>query len=436
MSTACEPYQPRGSALELLYTRAPEVLLSGPAGTGKSRACLEKLHLCALKYSGMRALICRNHRVDLSEAALVTFEEHVLPSGSRIALGPGRAYRRVYRYPNRSEIVVAGLSRPSPNRPSPVMSTEFDIAYLQEGIEASEADFEALTIRMRNGVMPYQQVLVDTNPWSPSHWLKQRCDRGQMLLLESRHEENPRLYDSDKQEWTEFGQTYITALDALTGLRKARLRYGHWVQAEGQVYDTWDRVVHVVSRLPPEAKQWRRIRSVDFGFTNPFVCGWFAVDPDGRMWLYREIYRSGRLVADHARDILRLSHGERVETTVCDHDSEDRATLEAAGIPTRKAFKNIRQGIEAVSDRLRPAADGRPRLFVVAGALVERDRALEQQARPWSTEQEFEAYAWPLGTDGRATREVPVDRDNHGMDMLRYAVVYVDGLGRKLIRAF
>jgi predicted transcriptional regulator len=40
---------------------------------------------------------------------------------------------------------------------------------------------------------------------------------------------------------------------------------------------------------------------VDFGYTNPFVMQWWAEDPDGRLYLYREIYRTRRLVEDHAK---------------------------------------------------------------------------------------------------------------------------------------
>jgi hypothetical protein len=50
------PYQPIGAALTAFYSRAPEVLLAGAAGTGKIRSILEKLHLCASKYAGMRGV--------------------------------------------------------------------------------------------------------------------------------------------------------------------------------------------------------------------------------------------------------------------------------------------------------------------------------------------------------------------------------------------
>ena len=29
---------------------------------------------------------------------------------------------------------------------------------------------------------------------------------------------------------------------------------------------------------------------VDFGYTNPFTCQWWAMDHDGRLYLYREIF--------------------------------------------------------------------------------------------------------------------------------------------------
>src|SRR5947207_8249 len=92
-SPAQRPYTAYGAAAQLWASRAPEIVVSGPAGTGKSRACLEKLHYCALKYRGMRGLIIRKTRESLSEAALVTFEEKVLPEWSPIKEGPRRNFR-------------------------------------------------------------------------------------------------------------------------------------------------------------------------------------------------------------------------------------------------------------------------------------------------------------------------------------------------------
>ncbi len=416
-------YRPQGAARELFYAREAEVLLSGPAGTGKSRACLEKLHLCALKYPGARGLIVRKTRASLTESALVTFEERVLPPGSALAQGAGRAGRHAYRYPNGSEIVVAGI-----DRPSRVMSTEFDLIYVQEAIELAEEDWEALLTRLRNGVLPYQQLFADTNPSTPAHWLKQRANTGRVRLLESRHEDNPTVTAA-----------YLATLDRLTGARYHRLRWGRWMQAEGAVYEEWDAARHV---LPPAvreaAREWPRWWAVDFGFTNPFVWQCWACDGDGRLYLLRELYVTGRLVEDVAREIRGLTTGEPApRTIVCDHDAEDRRTLERyLQRRTVAAYKAVSPGIQAVKARLRTAADGKPRLFVLADAPVRRDPALVEGKRPASTIEELDGYVWDTAGGQRRAGEAPLKEHDHGLDAMRYAVAEVDAIGRRIARIY
>jgi PBSX family phage terminase large subunit len=427
-------YRAYGAALDLWKCRDPEVLISGPAGTGKSLACLNKLHAAALRWPGMRGLIVRKTRESMTESVLVTFERDVIPEGSPLARGANRATRKSYRYPGGSEIIVGGLQQAGRDAKQKIMSTEYDMIYVQEAIELQEHDWENLTTRLRNGVMPFQQLIADTNPDAPGHWLKRRCDAGRCVLLESRHEDNPLFYDHAAGAWTTVGDRYITGtLDALTGVRKPRLRYGRWVAAEGAVYEEFDRDIHVIDRFPIPA-EWRRVRAMDFGYTNPYVCIWGAIDPDGRLYIYREVYMTGRTVRVHTAQVKRLSEGERIEATVADHDAEDRATLAENGILTIPAWKAIGPGIQAVQERLVPAGDGKPRLFLMRDSLVERDESLADAKKPYCTEQEFDNYIWPKGQDGRAVKEVPVDDSNHSMDALRYLVAYADGLGRKVVR--
>lgn len=459
------PYQPRGAALRLLMDRSPEVLISGPAGTGKSRAALEKIHCCCDQVPGCRALILRQTRESLTESALVTWEQHVLPAGHPALVGPQRRLRQSYRYPNGSEVVVGGL-----DKPSKVMSTEYDLAYIMEAIEVSEDAWESVTTRLRNHKLPFQQLLADTNPDRPSHWLRQRCTAGKTLLLESRHEDNPTLWDG--RDWTPRGRDYIAKLDALTGPRRERLRFGRWVQAEGVVYEGWDRAKHLIPRFPIPL-DWPRYWSVDFGYTNPFVCQWWAQDPDGRLFRYREIYRTQRLVEDHAKEMLDLLKEEQAESVaearqrweeaswpehllaeewakreeaarlrvrpraiICDHDAEGRATLEKKlGMPTVKAIKDVSPGIQAVAARLCNARDGRPRLFLLADSLVERDAALWEARQPCSLEDEVDGYIWDTGAGrkkgaDRKKGEEPVKIRDHACDAMRYLVANFD-LGKQ-----
>lgn len=125
---------------------------------------------------------------------------------------------------------------------------------------------------------------------------------------------------------------------------------------------------------------------------------------------------------------------EKIESSIADHDAEDRATLAMHRIITIPAKKDVSPGIQAVQKRLRKAGDGRPRLFVLRGALVERDEALAAKYRPYSLEQEFDTYVWPKNDEGKPMKEAPVKLYDHALDPLRYLVMHLDRKGGSLIR--
>jgi len=436
-TTLRHEYRPYGAARDLFHCREPEVLLSGPAGTGKSRACLEKLHMMMLMNPGARALMVRKTLVSLTSTGLVTYREHVakeaLATGEVEWFGGSTQEPAAYRYRNGSTVVVGGM-----DKATKIMSSEYDVIYVQEATELTENDWEALTTRLRNGRVSFQQLIADCNPDMPTHWLKKRADSGLTLMMESRHEDNPVLY-SDGQ-LTPVGADYIGKLDRLTGVRYLRLRRGVWAAAEGLVYEDFDPSVHLIDsfKIP---KDWTRYWSIDFGYTNPFVCQWWAEDPDGRLYLYRELYRTQRLVSDHAKDILyQVTRRDgtwrepRPRAIICDHDAEGRATLERElGMGTTPATKTVTDGIQAVQRRLMPASDGRPRLFLMRDARVHRDETLAEAGKPTSTVEEIVGYVWD-NQPGKPPKETPVKEDDHGMDALRYAVAKIDLVGTTRVR--
>lgn len=424
------PFWPRGAALEILYDRAPEILISGPTGTGKSRPVLEKLHLIASKYPRARIAMLRRVRKSLTQSVMVTYEQHVLTGREGVAF---HGMSQEYRYPNQSVIVVGGL-----DQASKILSTEFDVMYINEGTEVGEEQYETCLTRLRNGRVPYQQMLVDCNPGPPNHWLKARCDRGAMTMYKSWLKDNPIFFDPITEQWTPAGLAYQTMLDNLTGVRRKRLRDGIWAAAEGIIYEGWDPERHHLTgdqfnallgrpaeHAPEIPLDWPRFISIDFGYRHPMCVQWWALDHDWRMYLYREIYVTGRLVEDLAGEIADLSAGEEIVAVVTDHDAEDRATLERhLGCTTTPAVKEVGRGIQEVQARLRLDATGRPRLCVFRDALVQPDSYLVSQNLPWCTAQEFESYVWDT-KNGKTITEQPLKTHDHGMDALRYAVMFV-----------
>jgi phage terminase large subunit len=323
------------------------------------------------------------------------------------------------------------------DKPTKVMSSEYDVIYVQEAIELNTTDWENLTTRLRNGRISFQQLIADTNPAEPTHWLYQRTRTGATAMLHSRHKDNPTLVDEVGQP-TERGAAYLAKLDALTGVRYERLRHGRWVAAEGLVYEDYDPAVHHRPIADPP-HDWARYWAVDFGYTNPFVLQCWAIDGDGRAYLYRELYRSKRLVEDHARDILaivRRPDGRwkepQPQAIICDHDAEDRATLERhLEMPTIAAVKTVSDGIQAVQARLRVQPDGRPRIYLNPAALVARDPELDASKLPACTVDELPGYVWDKAREGtvaaeRSAKEEPVKRNDHGCDALRYLCAHLD----------
>ncbi|MDP9364400.1 MAG: phage terminase large subunit [Chloroflexota bacterium] len=423
-------YFPRGAARDLLARRDKEALIEGPAGTGKSYAALWKLHACALKYPGMRALMVRKTLTSLTGTAIVTYRERVLGAG-RFAVKPfggSRFEAGGYQYANGSRLVVGGI-----DNPDKIMGGEYDLIFVNEATELAEDDWEKLATRNRYGVMPYQQLIADANPGAPTHWLNQRCETGQTARLRSTHRDNPRYWDAAAGDWTEAGRDYVVGiLGKLTGVRRLRLLEGVWAAAEGQVYDAWREDVHHVDALPPSFATAWHFAAVDWGWTDPGVIGVWAVDGDGRVALVAEHYHTRRLVEgwwiERAKEL-----GAEFAIREWHCDPSEPAYLNQfrrAGLRAVPAVNDIMPGVTAVQDRLAVQPDGLPRLFVLRSALRQRDEALVAAKQPWSTVQEIPEYVWPKDAAGRPAKDRPVDENNHGMDMMRYAVARLDLRGR------
>ncbi|HWY35998.1 MAG TPA: hypothetical protein VNX68_15245, partial [Nitrosopumilaceae archaeon] len=209
-----------------------------------------------------------------------------------------------------------------------------------------------------------------------------------------------------------------------TGVRYKRLRLGIWCSSEGQVYENWDEAIHIVPHFDIPIG-WSTYWVIDFGYTNPFVWQCWRQDPDGRLFRTHEIYHTQRTVYQHCQVIKSLNIPSP-KVIVCDHDAEDRATVESIlGIKTVAAKKEVTTGIQAVTDRLRKAGDGKPRIFYVKDSLIEVDKELKEDQLPINTEEEYDAYVWDDDTNKK--KEVPLKKFDHGMDATRYMVMHVDG---------
>ena len=256
------------------------------------------------------------------------------------------------------------------------------------------------------------RVLWDCNPDHPFHPVKTnyidtsglRAKDGSLAV---------QSYHFELEDNTFLTPEYIENVKRTTpsGMWYDRRIKGLWVAAEGIIYEGFHRDIHLVDPfdIPDD---WQRVRGIDFGTRHPFVMLWGAIDPDGRLYIYREYYQTNTLIKDHAAKIKDFSKDERYLWTVADHDAQERLEYEAHDIPTRPAQKAVQLGIDLTATRMVKQVDGRPRVMIF-NTCKELPRQLG-------------IYRWTPMEDGKPYKEEPLKVDDDGPDVLRYMIMELD----------
>ena len=169
--------------------------------------------------------------------------------------------------------------------------------WIEEAFEIErEADFDMLDDVIRGDVPAgyFKQLTLTFNPWSPSSWLKRRFfdppDSAEKLSMTTNYRCNEWLDDADRRRFEEMKRTNPTRFRVAGD--------GEWGVDGGAVFEEWrDEPAHYRDRLwthviePFEIPEdWRVYRGFDFGYAKPFSVGWFAVDHDGRLYHFLELY--------------------------------------------------------------------------------------------------------------------------------------------------
>ena len=426
-------YRPLGAMLQMWHCTDREILIDGPAGTGKTRGILENVVAMADLFPRSRQLVMRKTRVSMTETTLNTLEQLVLLPDDPSLYGPGRAHRTKYVRPNKSEIVIAGM-----DEPQRLFSSEYDRIFVDECRELELESWESLHRALRwkhmqigtysDGRPRYLQQLIGAcNPGPPSSWVLKRSQRGIATRFISRHTDNPSL-DPD----------YLEALDKkLTGVTRKRLFLGEWIAEEGQVYEMWDEALHIIPAPPTLANgradysqlglRWY-FGSIDWGHTKPGSLQVWGVDFDGRLFLVKESYRTKMSKDWWAERACQADDEFRLKYIVADPEDpgsirlfRDYMIKKNSPCVVREAENSVMSGIEHVRVGLNPE---NPRLFLVRGYLQGRDPELDEAGKPCCLEEEIPRYVYPKSEEGKPVKEKPDSIcEDHACDAMRYAAV-------------
>jgi hypothetical protein len=301
------------------------VLVESRRGTGKTFAILCIIAKRAAAHPGSRWLIVRSSRTRLTDSAIATFVDQVLPAFGWPVPTCSREQISTYTCPNGSQFIFQGLD--DPNRQQ---SVECAGVYVVEGVEIPQLDtITALAASMRQATTPPMdcfQCIVDCNPGAPGHPLNQVAEPcGDDLRIADTHEQyqrvlehnrrpapagkwkriithyadNPGYFDTVKWAWTTAGAQYLKTLEWLTGHLKKRWFYGLWSAAQGSVFgDVFDEAVHVVDDFDPPA-DWPLYVGWDPGIDHVTGMPWVHVAPTGDLFVSDEVYEGGKSIAEH-----------------------------------------------------------------------------------------------------------------------------------------
>lgn len=284
---------PSPNEKQLLFFRDRHryVAFGGARGGGKSWAVRVKAALLAVRWPGITVLIVRRTYPELRSNHIEPIQkllpkelaryhdgrkEHVFINGSVIR----------YRYCDGEKDMAR------------YQGTEADVIFIDEATQFDEKVFRMFAACLR-GVNGFpKRMYLTCNPGGRGHaWVKR-------LFVDRRFQpgEDPEEYSfiralvSDNRALMREQPQYVRQLETLPPKLREAWLYGRWDIFDGQFFEEFtDRVnaerrfTHVIEPFVPP-RSWKRFRSFDFGYARPFSFGWWAMDPDGRLYRILELY--------------------------------------------------------------------------------------------------------------------------------------------------
>lgn len=121
--------------------------------------------------------------------------------------------------------------------------------------------------------------------------------------------DNPTLLENDPQ--------YIAYLAGLPEVQRRQWLEGDFEASDGLAFDEFHKNIHVVEPFDVPSN-WVKFRAIDWGYRAKAVCLWFAISPEGELFVYREYTVSGMDADVFARNVLDLEKYEYISYGVID----------------------------------------------------------------------------------------------------------------------
>lgn len=423
-------FEPLPKQLAFLSCWEPELVYAGGVGSGKTLSGGFKALLASLAHPGTVGLVGRQSYRALED----TTKKVLLDGDDKPPVIPPELIRTRSEGENRvvlvngSEILFRSFQDHSIEK---LLSLNLGWFYVDEATETTENVWLTLLGRLRHPAGP-RCGWGTTNP-NGHDWVWRRFhpdagDSGGVIFV------------SKTGENTHLAADYLALLATMPKEWQKRFVDASFDTAAGQIWDEWDRAVHVVD--PFEIPyQWDRLEALDHGQRVPTAYLQAAIDHDGNVVVYDGYYEPG-LVSQHAAAVTTMRDpGRKWGAIVADPSTfargpDGRSVAEIYrehGIQLSPASNNVAAGLLRVSEwltrredepfpswhpvrgTLGPDGAGAPRLFVMdtPGTAALRN--------------EIPDYRWkdlsPTMERDRDQPEEPRKKDDHACDTLRYLLM-------------
>lgn len=327
---------------------------SGGWGSGKTFAYSLKGLWLSTEYPKNRGVIARHVGKELRETTMATFFKICPPDLYDRRQGGRRNDQNGYvklRKPYESEILFIHLDDPetegiirgleinwflidqaeeNPDHMEEIFDMllgrlgRWDIAEVpQWRIDAEEADTGKPWpfVHPETGkAVPPPYPMLACNPDVETHWLYRRFHPESSEHHALYKDQGYRMFHMPSDENRFLGETNRRFLMAHDSAFIRRNVQGLWGQPEGAIH-----VIHPSSLVPgsPELLEYFRhhctlFRTMDYGDSAPTAVGWWAVDRNGNLFLYREYYQGNTIISRHRQNITDLSEYESYDQNLAD----------------------------------------------------------------------------------------------------------------------